>query len=78
MAKFTNFGRNFKKENQVENKLFFIGNKKITLFYIDCLIDKPLFASSILNAIISAGNKAAKEKNKSVLMVLKTQILSNS
>jgi len=78
MAIFKNFGKEFKKENEVEAKVFKVGNKDISLFYIDCLIDKPLFSSAILNAINITSDKELKSKKASVLDILEKQIIANS
>ena len=76
MANFKNFEKNFNLHFELENREFVLSNQKINLYYIDCLIDKPLFSSSILNVIT---NYSIKEKNKEdILSVLENEIISST
>ena len=76
VMKFNNFEKSFNKNAEVEKRDYEIATKTISLFYIDCLIDKPLFTNSILNAILSANSIVIKEKKKSPLEILEKQIIS--
>ena len=78
MADFFNFENNFNQNFELESREFNVGKKAIHLYYIDCLIDKPLFSASVLNAVTSANSISEKEKKKTALELLETQILSNT
>ena len=62
MADFFNFENNFNQNFELESREFKVGKKAIHLYYIDCLIDKPLFSASVLNAVTSANSISEKEK----------------
>lgn len=62
------------EKNKVEKQVFFAKNEKIVIFYIECLIDKKLLASSIISPIEKAlKNHLDSSKNADFL---KKEILS--
>ncbi|MBQ9790471.1 MAG: spore germination protein [Clostridia bacterium] len=76
--KFESFKQLFSDKNQVECKEFCVGTKKIHIFYVDCLVDKQVFSNAVLNSITRANAEAMKQKKKSVLELLETNIVSTT
>ena len=75
---FKAFEKNFNEFSEIESREFKVGSNKITLYYIDCLIDKQLFASTILNAITRVSDIKKFEKKQSTLDFLKENIVSST
>ena len=66
--KFSGFENNFCEDNQVDQKLFFVGEHEVEIFYIDCLVDKQIFSNTILNSILA---KEMKEIDKEMVRLAK-------
>jgi len=75
---FRNLKNEFSQENQVEEKEFIVSNKKIHIFYIDCLVDKQIFSNAVLNSITRAENPTLKNKKKNILEVLEKNIIGTT
>ncbi len=76
--KFSGFENNFCEDNQVDQKLFFVGEHEVEIFYIDCLVDKQIFSNAVLNSITRATNVVTKQKKKSVLEILESNIVATT
>ena len=78
MTKFAHFEHLFSDKNEIEKRDFVVGDNKIHLFFIDCLVDKQILSSGVLVAIKSSEEKFEQQKNKNVLDILAAQIIGAS
>ena len=73
---FSSFKKEFSDENQVEVKRFEVVGSLIEIYFIDCLIDKQIFADAVLNAITRTKQSAIKQKKATVLNALESNIIA--
>lgn len=66
----------FNKNADITIRNFYVCNKQINLFYIDCLINKELFASGLVSAIVKLEEQKDIEGN--LLEVLQTKLIAVS
>ena len=66
----------FNKNADIQERKFLINDKELCLFYIDCLINKELFTSGIVNPIVKLINN--KSFDNKTLYSLKNELLATS
>lgn len=66
----------YTNESQIKNITLQIGNNDITCFYIESIVDKALFASSILSPLQKYIKQSTKNEDKNLFEKLKTDVFS--